>query len=125
MPGRPSPSPEALAPDFCLATARSQPAPTAGANKHSAVDARPPAPRNPRYNTHSMSNTAEKRYTVAEYLALERASEGKHEFFEGQIYAIAGANLAHVRICFNLTVALGSKLREGPCEGLGSDMRVK
>ena len=35
-----------------------------------------------------MSTAATKRYTVAEYLALERASETKHEFLEGRFWPL-------------------------------------
>ena len=35
-------------------------------------------------------STALKRYTVDEYLALEEKSEVKHEYFDGEIFAMAG-----------------------------------
>lgn len=70
-------------------------------------------------------STAEKRYTAEQYLELERQSEVKHEFFDGQIFAMAGASLAHNTICYNLTGELRERLGTRGCRGLGSDMRVK
>ena len=42
------------------------------------------------------------KYTVAEYLAFEERSETKHEYYAGDIYAMAGASPAHNQLCFNL-----------------------
>ncbi len=63
--------------------------------------------------------------TEAEYLAFERASEFKHEFLDGQIYAMTGASRAHNLICSYTLVTLGNQLRDRPCEIYPSDMRVK
>ncbi|MFI5384926.1 MAG: Uma2 family endonuclease [Fimbriimonadales bacterium] len=72
-----------------------------------------------------MAGPAEKLYTREEYLAFERASETKHEFLNGRIYAMAGAGLAHNRICTNLTRELSNQLKGKPCQVLSQDMRVK
>jgi Uma2 family endonuclease len=71
-----------------------------------------------------MSVPATQRLTPQEYLALERESDIKHEFYDGQAFAMAGASLAHARIVANLVIALQSRLG-GRCEALSSDMRVK
>ncbi len=60
----------------------------------------------------------------AEYLAAERASEEKHEYFDGHIYAMSGASLKHNRITSNLISNIGQFLKEHPCEILPGDMRV-
>lgn len=39
-----------------------------------------------------------KRYTVEEYFALEEKSEIRHEFFDGEIFAMAGGTLNHNRL---------------------------
>lgn len=72
-----------------------------------------------------MSTSAVKRYTVEEYLALERASETKHEYFDGEIFDMAGASRAHNRIAANLVQQLSNALDDSPCEVYPSDMRVK
>lgn len=65
------------------------------------------------------------RMTPEEYLAFERASEGKHEYVDGHVYATAGTREAHVLLTINLTTALRSRLRGRPCKTYGSDMRVR
>ena len=65
------------------------------------------------------------RMTEAEYLAFERTSEIKHEYLDGQIYAMTGASQAHNQICFNVGGILYRQLSQKPCQGYPSDMRVK
>lgn len=59
-----------------------------------------------------------------EYLALERDSKEKHEYFEGKVLAMAGASLAHNRIVGNLMREIGVLLKDRPCEILPSDIRI-
>ena len=63
--------------------------------------------------------------TVEEYLKLERDSETKSEYFNGEVFAMSGASLAHNQTVVNLVLALGGRLNRGPCRVLSSDMRVK
>ncbi|MGD9854379.1 MAG: Uma2 family endonuclease [Planctomycetaceae bacterium] len=72
-----------------------------------------------------MSIAALKRYTVDEYLALERASDVKHEFFDGEIFAMAGGSRPHNLISLNIASELRAALEDSPCEVYPSDMRVK
>ncbi|MEK6608712.1 MAG: Uma2 family endonuclease [Myxococcota bacterium] len=60
-----------------------------------------------------------------EYLAMERASAERHEYFQGDVFAMAGGSRAHSLIGANIVVALSNALRDRPCEVHGSDMRVK
>jgi len=55
--------------------------------------------------------------TVEDYFALERASEERHEYLDGQVYAMAGESPGHGTICTNLTMLIASQLRGMP--GLG------
>jgi Uma2 family endonuclease len=68
---------------------------------------------------------ADRRYTPAEYLALERAAEFKSEYVTGQIYALAGASRAHNLIVLNVASIIHGQLRGRPCEAYVSDMRVR
>jgi Uma2 family endonuclease len=63
--------------------------------------------------------------TEAEYLAYDLLHEGKHEFVNGEVIAMAGATLAHSTIQMNLGVALTTRLRKTPCRAHGSDLRVR
>ncbi|MBX7171339.1 MAG: Uma2 family endonuclease [Pyrinomonadaceae bacterium] len=63
--------------------------------------------------------------TAEEYLKLERNSKRKHEFFDGEIVAMAGASLKHNIISSNLQGELFSQLKGSPCRPFASDLRVK
>ncbi len=63
--------------------------------------------------------------TPEEYLALERQAETKSEYWNGDMYAMAGASRAHSTIVINLVVGLGGQLEKRPCEMHSNDMRVK
>ena len=68
---------------------------------------------------------SELRYTVEEYLALERASEERHEYLDGYIYAMAGESEEHGIICVNLVAELHNQLRGTPCQTFSKDMKVR
>ena len=63
--------------------------------------------------------------TPEEYLEFEKTSEIRHEYVDGEIYAMAGASNAHNRISRNLLVELTLKLRGTPCESYMGDMKVR
>ena len=65
-----------------------------------------------------------KQYTAEEYLALERASTEKHEYYRGEIFAISGASLAHNRIQMNFIGETRAFLRGKGRDVFGSDLRV-
>jgi Uma2 family endonuclease len=60
-----------------------------------------------------------------EYLAMERKSEIKHEYFAGEMFAMVGASKRHNLITANIIRVLGNQLLERPCNVYPSDMRVK
>lgn len=64
-------------------------------------------------------------YTAEEYLTLERSCETKHEYYNGEIFAMGGASKQHVLIVTNVVVELGSKLKDGPCTVYSTDLRVQ
>jgi Uma2 family endonuclease len=63
-------------------------------------------------------------YTVAEYLQLERDSDIRHEYLNGEILAMGGASEAHNMIAGNLYVAIHSHLRNTPCRVFMNDMKI-
>ena len=65
--------------------------------------------------------------TSAEYLEMERAAlDIRHEFFNGEVFAMIGAGRNHNRINVNLTKKLGINFETSParCEVFSNDMRV-
>ncbi len=63
--------------------------------------------------------------TPEEYLRQECAAETKSEFIGGEIIAMAGASLTHIRITDNVTIKLGNQLEGKSCEVFSQDLRVK
>ncbi len=63
--------------------------------------------------------------TPEEYLAIERAAEFKSEYYDGQMYAMAGTTRLHNLITLNLSRELGLQLKERPCELYSMDIRVR
>jgi Uma2 family endonuclease len=64
-----------------------------------------------------------KKFTPAEYLALEEAAESKSEYWNGEIVAMSGARIDHQQIVSNLTVLLANDLK-GRCRVFPSEMKV-
>lgn len=64
-------------------------------------------------------------YTPEEYLELERRSETRHEFVDGEIYAMAGESLAHIQICINLAGEVRTSLKGTKCQALSPSMKVR
>jgi Uma2 family endonuclease len=71
-----------------------------------------------------MSAIPKRRLTVEEYLAIERNAEHKSEFFNGEMFAMAGASREHNTIKDNLAGELFGRLKGGPCRPFSSDQRV-
>ena len=72
-----------------------------------------------------MPSQAKARLTVEEYLALERQAPCKSEYFDGEMFAMAGASRRHNLIALNIGAELRTQLQQYPCEVYTSDMRVK
>ncbi len=66
-----------------------------------------------------------KRYTPAEYYALERVAEHKSDYFAGEIFAMAGGNTRHSVIKTNLVGEVRSLLKGRRCGVYDSDQRLK
>ncbi|MDQ5929602.1 MAG: hypothetical protein QG594_1382 [Bacteroidota bacterium] len=62
--------------------------------------------------------------TEQEYLASERLATEKHEYFQGEIFAMSGASRAHNEIFTNAFGELIVKLKGKPCRPYGSDFRL-
>ena len=73
-----------------------------------------------------MTQAAEKvRHTFAQYLALEAASDTKHEFLNGEIFAMSGGTPEHAELAANVIGELRTQLRGRPCATYTSDLRIR
>jgi Uma2 family endonuclease len=63
--------------------------------------------------------------SIEDYLAGELASEVRHEYLGGYVYAMAGARNAHNRIASALIGLWHAELRGKPCEPFNSDTKVR
>ena len=64
-------------------------------------------------------------YTEDEYLAVERASQERREYLDGQIYLMAGESEEHGTICTNLTLEVASQLKGTLCRAFSKDTKVR
>ena len=64
-------------------------------------------------------------YSITDYLKNELESDSKHEYLNGEVYAMAGASISHQRVIANLMRLFGNQLRGTPFEPLASDTKVK
>lgn len=72
-----------------------------------------------------MSTQPKDRYTIEEYLALERESEVKYEYWDGEIFAMSGGTLAHDLTMWNASNSLGTQLAGKDCRVFTDNMQIK
>ena len=59
-----------------------------------------------------------------EYLATERLATQKHEYFQGEIFAMSGALIAHIDILMNTSTEIKNQLKGKKCRPYGNDLRI-
>ncbi|HYJ63362.1 MAG TPA: hypothetical protein VEV62_06440, partial [Parafilimonas sp.] len=64
---------------------------------------------------------SKQKISIEEYLETENASLEKHEYYKGEVFAMSGAKLPHVKISGNLFVSLSNKLKGKKCKPYNSD----
>ena len=72
-----------------------------------------------------MAANPEQRYTLEEYLELDRTSEERLEFWGGEVFCMSGGSEAHVEIESNLVAFLKPQLRDRSCRAFPAEMRIK
>ncbi len=72
-----------------------------------------------------MTALARQKMTLSEYLAQEAISETRHEYVNGEAYAMAGGSDEHAALAARIITALGRALEGTPCEPRTSDLRVR
>jgi Uma2 family endonuclease len=68
---------------------------------------------------------SERRYSIEQYFLVEETSEIKHEYFDGEIFAMAGGSREHDTIVGNVFAHFHTMLRGSSCQPYSSDMRVR
>lgn len=63
--------------------------------------------------------------SIEDYISGEEISQIRHEFIDGEVYAMAGASKNHNRIAMNLSNALSRHLENSPCEPYAEGLKVK
>ncbi len=63
--------------------------------------------------------------SVEDYLASEDGGEVRHEYIDGQLYAMTGASDRHGLITLNIATYLRPLLRGTPCQLFANDMKVR
>jgi Uma2 family endonuclease len=71
----------------------------------------------------SAMSQPQRRYSLADYFAIEAMSPVRHEFYRGEIFAMAGASLEHNLITVNVLTMLKIAL-DPRCNVFGSDLRI-
>ena len=66
-----------------------------------------------------------RRYTPEEYFALEDRSEIRHEYFEGEVFAMARASVAHNLIKGNFIAGLRPGVRQRGCRYVDENVRLE
>ncbi|MCA9621140.1 MAG: Uma2 family endonuclease [Myxococcales bacterium] len=64
-------------------------------------------------------------YSFGEYIAHDAASSTKHEYLDGQIYAMAGGTPQHSALIASVTTHLSNQVRGSSCRVHSSDLRIR
>ena len=77
------------------------------------------------YQDWTMGRAAQTRiFSAADYLAWETTQPERHEFLDGEVFAMAGAEDRHVTVAGNLYITLRQHLSGSACRTYMSDMRL-
>ncbi|MBV9963339.1 MAG: Uma2 family endonuclease [Parafilimonas sp.] len=67
---------------------------------------------------------SKQKISIEEYLEMENAALEKHEYYKGEVFAMSGAKLPHIKITGNLFSELKNKLKGKKCQPYGNDLRI-
>ena len=65
------------------------------------------------------------RFDADAYLAWEAAQSERHEYFQGEVFAMAGGTQNHNTVALNTAIAVRNHLKGTPCQVFISDVRVQ
>lgn len=60
-----------------------------------------------------------------DYLALERDSDQRYEYLDGEVWLMAGGTPRHSKLKINAASLLNSALGNGPCQAYDADLKVR
>jgi Uma2 family endonuclease len=66
-----------------------------------------------------------RKYTVEEYFELDNNSEIRHEFYEGEVFAMAGTTRNHNRLAKKITRLLDDAFEEKGCEAIMQSVKLE
>lgn len=66
-----------------------------------------------------------KRFTPREYYELGHEADYKSDYYDGEIFAMAGGTSRHSLICSNITREVGNRVKRTPCAVYESNLRLK
>ena len=72
-----------------------------------------------------MSTALTTRLSPEEYLAIERAADRKSDYWNGEMFVLAGASERHGSIVANLVFSLVGALKGRPCKVYANDLRLQ
>jgi len=73
----------------------------------------------------AMAHAMHHRFGYDAYLALEQDSGTKHEYLDGQVWAMAGGTPEHARVAGNVLTLLNVQLSGRKCAVFTSDLRLR
>jgi Uma2 family endonuclease len=72
-----------------------------------------------------MTQPAKRFYSYEEYLALEEVATERNEYFNGEIFVMAGGSPEHSQVAMNIGTRLNIALEPYPCNVYGSDLKIR
>ena len=72
-----------------------------------------------------MAEPARKPLTYDEYLAIERETDIRHQFLDGEVWAMAGGTVRHSGIKMNVGGLFFAALQGKPCRPYDSDLKIR
>jgi Uma2 family endonuclease len=71
-----------------------------------------------------VSVSTSRRMSAQEYLAWESTQEEKHDWYDGEVFAMSGGTMRHAALTMAMGVELATALRGGPCRVFSSDPKI-
>ena len=65
------------------------------------------------------------KYTYQEYLKLERDTDTRHEFWNGEVFAMAGTSKSHSRISLNITRLIDDEFSPKGCDVFIAEIKLE